>query len=105
MSHDKDPFGNHERLESAWVQGVLLRPGSSVRLRPRGRADHFVLALRGRKATVEGLEVDHDGTVYVAVVVDDDPGRDLGVLRQSGHRVLYRAEEVEPLGSTGGGRA
>ena len=35
----------------------------------------------------------------------DDPGRDLGVLRQSGHRVFYRAEEVEPLGSPGGGRA
>lgn len=101
MSHDKDPFGNHERLESAWVQGVLLRPGSSVRLR---RADPCVLALRGREATVEGLEVDHDGTVYVAVVVDDDPGRDGGPLRESGHRFFYRAEEVEPLGSVEGGR-
>jgi hypothetical protein len=97
MTHDEDPFGTNERLESAWVQGVLLRPGSAVRLRPRGRADIFDLALRGKAATVESLEVDVEGTVYVAVVVDDDPGRDLGRLRQPGHRFFYRAEEVEPL--------
>ena len=36
--------------------------------------------------------------------LESDPGRDLGVLRQSGHRVFYRAEEVEPLGPPGGGR-
>mgnify|MGYP001147944517 CR=1 FL=1 len=46
---------------------------------------------------MESLEVDFEGTVYVAVVVDDDPGRDLGRLRQPGHRFFYRAEEVEPL--------
>jgi hypothetical protein len=29
--------------------------------------------------------------------VDDDPGRDLGALRQPGHRFFFRPEEVEPL--------
>jgi hypothetical protein len=30
------------------------------------------------------------------VVLDDDPGRDLGLLRQPGHRFFFRLEEVEP---------
>jgi hypothetical protein len=31
------------------------------------------------------------------VIVDDDPGRDLGLLRQPGHRFFFTPEEVEPL--------
>jgi hypothetical protein len=31
-------------------------------------------------------------------VIDDDPGRDMGLLRQSGHRFFYSADEVEPIG-------
>jgi hypothetical protein len=42
-----------------------------------------------------------EGRVYLAVTIDDDPGRDLGQLRQPGHRFFFTPEEVEPLG---GGR-
>jgi hypothetical protein len=31
-----------------------------------------------------------------AVVLDDDPGRDLGLLRLPGHRFFFSPEEVEP---------
>jgi hydrogenase maturation protease len=31
------------------------------------------------------------------VVLEDDPGRDLGMLRQPGHRFFFSTEEVEPL--------
>ena len=48
-------------------------------------------------ATVESIEQDYEGQVYLAVTVDEDPGRDLGVLRQPGHRFFFRPEEVEPL--------
>jgi hypothetical protein len=102
MNHGEDLFGAGERLESARVRGILLRPGSAVRLRPQGRADIFDLALEGKTATVESLEMDVEGTLYVAVVVDDDPGRDLGRLRQTSHRFFFRAEEVEPLSASGG---
>jgi len=34
----------------------------------------------------------------VCLVVDDDPGRDIGLMRQPGHRFFFDAEEVEPLG-------
>jgi hypothetical protein len=30
-------------------------------------------------------------------VVDDDPGRDLGMLRQPGHRFFFSPSEVEPI--------
>jgi hypothetical protein len=35
--------------------------------------------------------------VFVAVTVDDDPGRDLGDGRSVGHRFFFRPDEIEPL--------
>jgi hypothetical protein len=32
----------------------------------------------------------------LAVIVDDDPGKDFGALRQPGHRFFFSPEEVEP---------
>ena len=29
------------------------------------------------------------------LVLDDDPGRDLGMMRQPGHRFFYATDEVE----------
>jgi hypothetical protein len=54
------------------------------------------LALAGKTAIVEAIEQDYDDQVQLAVVLDDDPGRDLGLLRQPGHRFFFRPEEVEP---------
>ena len=48
-------------------------------------------------AVVEAIERDFDDQVHLAVVLEDDPGRDLGMLRQPGHRFFYSPEEVEPL--------
>jgi hypothetical protein len=71
--------------------------GAHVILRPRGRADVFDLALAGRAATVASVEEDAEGQVYVTVTVDDDPGRDLGLTGQPGHRFFFRVDEVEVL--------
>jgi len=68
-----------------------------VCLRPRGRADILDLVLAGKTATVDSIEQDYEGRIYVAVTVDDDPGKDLGALRQPGHRFFFQPEEVEPL--------
>ena len=76
---------------------MQLRPGGRVCLKPRGRSDVFDLALAGKIATIEAIEEDYEGNVHLAVVVDDDPGRDLGLLRQPGHRFFFSVEEVEPL--------
>jgi Ni2+-binding GTPase involved in maturation of urease and hydrogenase len=54
------------------------------------------MALAGKTAIVEAIEQDFDDQVQLAVVLDDDPGRDLGLLRQPGHRFFFRPEEVEP---------
>jgi hydrogenase maturation protease len=79
------------------VDGVEVRRASRVRLKPRPGGDVFDLALAGRCGVVEGVEQDMEGNVLLAVVVDDDPGRDLGVRRQPGHRFFFPPEEVEPL--------
>lgn len=78
------------------VAGVAIRAGDRVRLRPRKRGDIFDLALYGKIAVVEAIEQDYEGNTHFAVVVDDDPGRDLGMLRQPGHRFFFAPEEVEP---------
>ncbi len=74
-----------------------LEPGDRVKLTPRSRADVFDLALAGRAATVVSVEEDFEGQAYVTVTVDDDPGRDLGLTGQPGHRFFFRTEEVERL--------
>jgi hydrogenase maturation protease len=79
------------------VDGVQLRARSRVRLRPRAGGDVFDLALAGRTAVVEGIEQDLEGNLKLAVTVDDDPGRDLGLRRQPGHRFFFSPDEVEPL--------
>jgi hydrogenase maturation protease len=83
------------------IGGILVGRGSLVRLHPRGRrrGDVFDLALDGRTAVVESLHEELDGAVQLAVVLEDDPGRDLGIARQPGHRFFFSADEVEPLGA------
>ena len=63
-----------------------LRPGDRVRLCPAGQADIFDIALRGKTAVIESIEQDFEGVVYLAVTVDDDPGKDFGADRQPAHR-------------------
>lgn len=76
---------------------IEVRQGDRVRLKPRAGGDIFDLALSGKVAVVDAIEQDYEGKAHLAVVVDDDPGRDLGMLRQPGHRFFFAPEEVEPL--------
>ena len=92
-----NPEADRRRLECIHIGPCEIRQGDRVRLRPRGRADILDLALAGMTATIDTIEEDYDGRVYLAVTVDDDPGKDLGALRQPGHRFFFQPEEVEPL--------
>ena len=84
-------------LDYLEISGVEVRTGSRVRLRPRKGGDVMDIALAGQTATVECIEQDYEGKSHVCVVLDEDPGRDMGLLRQPGHRFFFDAEEVEPL--------
>jgi hypothetical protein len=90
------PQADRPRVECVHIEGAELRAGDRVRLRPRKPADIFDLALSGREATIESIEQDFEGRVHLAVTVDDDPGRDLGQLRQTAHRFFFTPDEVEP---------
>src|SRR5580658_7129289 len=91
LLEDKTP------LASLPVGGVEVRPGDLVRLHPRAGGDVLDLALDGKTATIESIEQDYEGKAHLAVVLQDDPGRDLGLLRQPGHRFFFAPEEVEPV--------
>jgi hypothetical protein len=91
------PEADRKRLECIHVGPSELGQGDHVRLRPNRRADIMDLALAGMAATIETIEEDYDGQVFLAVTVDDDPGKDLGALRQPGHRFFFRPDEVERI--------
>lgn len=78
--------------------GQRFVPGDRVCLRPGKGADLLDLALVGKTARIESIEQDFDGQFFFAVTVEDDPGQDLGVLGQPGHRFFFRPEEVDSLG-------
>ena len=91
LLEEKTPLDHFE------ISGVEVRAGSRVRLRPRKGGDVMDIALAGQIATIECIEQDYEGKCHVCVVLDNDPGRDMGLLRQPGHRFFFDAEEVEPL--------
>jgi len=96
----EDFFREHEErptLQGVAVGGVDLKKGSRVLLWPGAGGDIMDLALKGKVAFVEGIEQDYEGRIYIAVTLEDDPGRDLGEGRFLGHRFFFSPEEVEPL--------
>jgi hydrogenase maturation protease len=92
LLEDKTP------VESIEIQGVTMRRGDRVRLHPHAGGDVFDLALQGKIAAIESIEQDYEGKPHICVVLDDDPGRDIGLMRQPGHRFFFAPSEVEPLG-------
>ena len=92
-------INDRRRLECVHLGPAELRKGDRVRLRPSRRADILDIALNGKTAIIEAIEQDYEDHVYLAVIVDDDPGRDFGALRQPGHRFFFALEEIEPLPS------
>ncbi len=88
-------------VEEVQVGGVGIKTGMRVRLRPRPGGDIFDLALAGQIAMIESIEQDYESKIHLAVVLEDDPGQDLGMLRQPGHRFFFSTEEVEPLAHDG----
>jgi hydrogenase maturation protease len=84
-------------VEHLEIAGMQVKAGDRVRLHPRNGGDVLDIALAGQSATVEALEQDYEGKFHVCVVLDSDPGRDLGLLRQPGHRFFFDPDEVEPL--------
>ena len=85
---------SQDRVE---IGGVSVRPGDRVRLHPKEGGDILDIALRGQIAIVESIEEDYEGTQHVCVVLDEDPGRDLGMMRQPGHRFFFTPPELEPI--------
>jgi hydrogenase maturation protease len=84
-------------LDRVVIAGMEVKPGSRVRLRPGQCGDVMDIALAGQVATIESIEQDYEGKQHVCVVLDNDPGKDMGMLRQPGHRFFFNADEVEPL--------
>jgi hypothetical protein len=102
--HEDTPFGEWNPFEeskappeSVTVFGVPLRVGDRVRLWPQKTADIMDIALKGKVALIEAIEQDFEDKIQFAVVLDDDPGREFGMMRQPGHRFFYSPEEVEPV--------
>jgi len=85
------------RLDHVSLDGVSLQAGDRVRINPKGRADAMDMMLAGKIGLIEAIEQDAEDRVHLALVLEEDPGRDLGMMRQPGHRFFYTLEEIEPL--------
>jgi hypothetical protein len=100
-----NPFEEEKPLlHEIQIRGTTLQKGSRVLLAPQSLqragsgSDIMDLALAGKAATVDGIEQDFEGRVFLAVTVDDDPGKDFGEQLKVAHRFFFRPDEVEPIG-------
>ena len=89
--------------ESVRIFGIEVRVGDRVRICPpratsQKKTDILDMALAGKVAVIEAIEQDFEDQVQLAVVLDDDPGREFGMMRQPGHRFFFSPDEVEPVG-------
>lgn len=87
----------HTPLERIAVSGGEIKNGDRVILRPGKSGDVFDIALANQIAIIEAIEQTYENQIQIAVVLEDDPGRDLGMMRQPGHRFFFSPEEIEPL--------
>lgn len=77
------------------VDGRRVARGTSVRLRPKRRADAMDMFLKDQPATVAGIYCDVDERIHVAVTVDADPA---AALHDSFGRFFYfDPTEIEPI--------
>lgn len=80
------------RLE---IDGSTVGAGDRVLLRPKRGGDIMDSALDGRTAIVESVEQDLEGNFHCVVVLEDDPGGDLGMQKMPGHRFFFSPAEIE----------
>ncbi|CAN5422489.1 hypothetical protein BH20ACI1_BH20ACI1_04730 [soil metagenome] len=87
----------HTPLEFVTVSGIEVKQGDRVILRPKAGGDIFDMALANKIAIIESILQTYEDEVQLAVVLEEDPGRDLGMLKQPGHRFFFAVDEIEPL--------
>ena len=90
-------FGVRRNSRSAVTCSPTLKVGDRVRIAPNGRADVMDNALAGKTAIIEDVEQDAEGKTYLALVMQDDSGKDLGMMRFSGNRFFFGIDEVQPI--------
>jgi hypothetical protein len=90
-------FNPAQPIKTIVRDGQELKPGSRVRIFPAKRADAFDMIIAGKIGIIEAIEQDAEEGIHLALVLEDDPGKDLGFARQSGHRFFYTLDEVEPV--------
>jgi hypothetical protein len=90
-------FNPEARVETVTVRGVSLKAGDRVRIRPKSRADVMDIALAGKIGMIESFEHDVEDRIHFSLVIEDDPGRDLGLTRYPGHRFFFAQDEIELL--------
>jgi hypothetical protein len=85
--------------DTVLVGGRPIGRGARVRLRPRGHgSDAHDMFLSGREAQVHAVLHDVDGSVRLAVTVEDDPAADLH--EWYGRFFHFTPDEIELLGAS-----
>jgi hypothetical protein len=95
MNEEWEFLNINTRLEGILFGGIYYKEGDRVRIQPQSRADIMDMVLEGKTGIIEAIEQDFENRIYLALVLDDDPGKELGMWRQPGHRFFYSPEEVE----------
>jgi hypothetical protein len=76
------------------IDGIVFKKNDKVRLRlGKRRADAVDILMDNKLATIENIYTDYEGKTYIAVTIDDDPGREMK--HEMGLYLYFNPDEIE----------
>lgn len=69
--------------------------GKKVMLKPKKGRDVFDMFLKDKIGIVESVEVDFENRIYLAIVLEEDEGKDFGFAKKTAHRFFFEPCEIE----------
>ena len=86
---------NTRRVAAVILEGVELRAGDRVKIKPKHEEVFSDVALSDKIGVIEAFEQDAENRVHVALVLEGQPAE--AARQHSGDRFLFTLDEIEPV--------
>ena len=90
-------IGEKIQLPSIWIDGIEVKTGDRVRLRPAKMLDMVDIVLIGKTGIVKSIEQDTDEKIQISVQLEGGSSWLPGELQHSTSPFFFSLNEIEPM--------